>query len=92
MKIHIGNMSKELSDAELNELVAPFGATTSVEIARNKEGQSKGFGFVEYGSEEHGRAAIAGLDGKDVRGQALKVSEGRPRTNDAKPAAAGEAH
>lgn len=86
MKIHVGNMSKEMNDSEFNELVTPFGATTSVEIAKNKEGESKGFGFVEYGNDDHARAAIAGLDGKDVRGQALKVSEAKPRKSDNKPA------
>ena len=91
MKLHIGNMSKDVSDTELNDLVTPFGATTSVEIARNKEGQSKGFGFVEYGSEDHAKAAIAGLDGKDVRGQALKVSEAKPRKSDNKPDHVAEA-
>ena len=89
MKLHIGNISKDLSEAELKELVTPFGATTSVEIAKNKEGQSKGFGFVEFGDEAHARAAIAGLDGKEVRGQALKVSEARPRTD--KPGHVAEA-
>jgi cold-inducible RNA-binding protein len=86
VKIHVGNMSKEMNDSEFNELVTPFGATTSVEIAKNKEGESKGFGFVEYGNDDHARAAIAGLDGKDVRGQALKVSEAKPRKGENKPA------
>ena len=86
MKIHVGNMSKEMNDSEFNELVTPFGATTSVEIAKNKEDESKGFGFVEYGNDDHARAAIAGLDGKDVRGQALKVSEAKPRKGENKPA------
>jgi polyadenylate-binding protein len=80
-------MSKDVSDAELTELVNPFGLTTSVEIVRNNEGLSKGFGFVEYADESHARAAISGLDGKDVHGQALKVSEAKPRKGD-KPAAA----
>ena len=87
MKLHIGNLSKDVSDAELNELVTAFGATSSVDIIRNPEGQSKGFGFVEYGDESHARAAMAALDGKDVRGQALKVSEAKPRKGDNKPAA-----
>ncbi len=86
MKLHIGNISKDVSDTELTELVNPFGVTTSVEIVRNPEGLSKGFGFVEYGDESHARAAITGLDGKDLRGQALKVSEAKPRKGD-KPAA-----
>ena len=87
MKLHIGNISKDVSDTELTELVNPFGVTTSVEIVRNPEGLSKGFGFVEYGDEAHARAAITGLDGKDVRGQALKVSEAKPRKGENKPAA-----
>jgi RNA recognition motif-containing protein len=86
LKLHIGNLSKDVSDGELNELVNTFGATTSVDIIRNPEGQSKGFGFVEYSDEAHARAAITGLDGKDVRGQALKVSEAKPRKGDNKPA------
>jgi len=91
VKIHIGNLSRDVSDSELNDLVTPFGATTSVEIVRNKEGQSKGFGFVEYGNDDHAKAAIAGLDGKDVRGQALKVSEAKPRKSDNKPDHVAEA-
>jgi len=91
VKLHIGNMSKDVNDSEFNELVTPFGATTSVEIAKNKEGESKGFGFVEYSNDDHARAAITGLDGKDVHGQALKVSEAKPRKGDNKPAPVVEA-
>jgi len=91
VKLHIGNMPKDLNDAELTELVTPFGATTSVEIVKSKEGESKGFGFVEFANDDHARAAITGLDGKDVKGNALKVSEAKPRKGDNKPVHVAEA-
>lgn len=82
MKLHIGNLPKQLTDTELNDLVTPFGPTTSVELAKDRNGESKGFAFAEYSDADHARAAITGLDGKEVSGQALKVSEARPRKSD----------
>lgn len=79
MKLHIGNLSKSTTEAQLKELVAPFGETSLVELATDRDGSSKGFGFAEYGNADHAKAAIAGLDGKDVGGNVLKVSEARPR-------------
>ena len=86
MKLHIGNLSKDTTDAQFNDLITPFGATTSVELAKDRSGESKGFGFAEFTNADHARAAITGLDGKEVSGQVLKVSEARPRKSDA-PAA-----
>ena len=81
MKLYVGNLSKQVDDAQLNELALPFGAIVSANVATERSsGASKGFGFVEYGNAEHARAAIAGLDGRDVNGQALKVNEAKPRT------------
>lgn len=79
MKLHIGNLPKDLTGDQLKDLVNPFGATSLVELATDRDGSSKGFGFAEYGDAEHAKAAIAGLDGKEVSGQTLKVSEARPR-------------
>lgn len=87
MKLHIGNLPKDVTDAQLQELVTPFGETSTVELAKDRGGLSKGFGFAEYGNDEHARAAITGLDGKEVNGQAIKVSEARPRKSDSAPAA-----
>lgn len=82
MKLYVGNLSKQINDAQLGELAAPFGKIISANVATERSsGQSKGFGFIEFGSTEEGNAAIAGLDGKDVNGQALKVSESKPKTN-----------
>lgn len=91
MKLHIGNLPKDLNDTQLKDLVTPFGETTSVELAKDRSGESKGFGFAEYGNADHARAAITALDGKEMNGQTLKVSEARPRKSDA-PAAAPTAH
>jgi len=82
MKLHIGNLAKDISDKQLEEMVTPFGAVTVVELAKDRAGTSKGFGFAEYGNDDHARAAIAGLDGKEVSGLNLKVSEARPRKTD----------
>jgi RNA recognition motif-containing protein len=80
MKLYVGNLSKQVTDAQLNELATPYGALVSAAVATERtSGDSKGFGFVEFSSDDAARAAIAGLDGRDVNGQALKVNEARPR-------------
>lgn len=80
MKIYVGNLSKQVTDAQLNELAVPFGTLQSANVATERSsGQSKGFGFIEFASTDEAKAAIAGLDGKDVNGQILKVSEAKPK-------------
>jgi RNA recognition motif-containing protein len=80
MKLYVGNLSYETSEGELRELFAAFGTVDSVRILTDGDsGRSKGFGFVEYQSDEEAKAAITGLNGKEVRGRALTVNEARPR-------------
>lgn len=79
MKLYVGNLSKQVTDAQLNELAAPYGAVLSANVAAERTGESKGFGFVEFDNADHAQAAITGLDGRDVNGQALKVNEAKPR-------------
>ena len=80
MKVYVGNLSKQVTDTELNELATPFGSLVSAEVATERSGgASKGFGFLEFSSDDAARAAITGLDGRDVNGQVLKVSEAKPR-------------
>ena len=80
MKLYVGNLSKQVTDAELSELAKPYGALVSAAVATERtSGDSKGFGFVEFSSADEARAAITGLDGREVNGQALKVNEARPR-------------
>lgn len=80
MKLYVGNLSKQVTDAQLNDLAVPYGTLISANVAVEKgSGSSKGFGFVEFKSDDEGRAAIIALDGRDVHGQALKVNEAKPR-------------
>ena len=80
MKVYVGNLSRQINDAQLNELAAEFGTVVSANVATERSsGESKGFGFLEYGTDAEGRAAIAGLNGRDVNGQALKADEAKPR-------------
>ena len=80
MKVYVGNLSKQVNDAQLNELATPYGTVVSANVATDRgSGDSKGFGFLEYGTEDEARAAITGLNGRDVNGQALNVNEARPR-------------
>ncbi len=76
MKIYVGNLSPKITDLQLRELALPFGDPDSANIARRiPGGASKGFAFIEYRTALEGRAAIAGLHGKNVHGQALIVFE-----------------
>ena len=80
MKLYVGNLSKQITDAQLNDLAMPYGAIVSANVATERSsGESKGFGFVEYSNADEARAAMAALDGRDVNGQALKVNEAKPR-------------
>jgi RNA recognition motif-containing protein len=78
VKIYVGNLPANVTDVQLRELALPFGKPDSANIARELVGgASKGFAFVEYRMAAEARAAIAGLDGKDVNGQALHVVEAK---------------
>lgn len=80
MKLYVGNLSKQVTDAQLNELAVPYGALLSANVATERSsGEPKGFGFVEYTNATDGQAAMTALDGRDVHGQLLKVNEAKPR-------------
>ncbi|MFA6263915.1 MAG: RNA-binding protein [Candidatus Babeliales bacterium] len=78
MKIYVGNLANSITDQELSDLFSAYGAVISARVIKDKfSGQSRGFGFVEMGDEE-ANAAITGLNGSDVKGQAIRASEARP--------------
>lgn len=80
MKLYVGNLSKQITDAQLNELATPYGKPVSANVATERNsGESKGFGFIEFATDAEANAAITGLDGRDVNGQALKVNQAKPR-------------
>lgn len=89
MKLYVGNLPSQITDKDLHELALPFGKPEAANIARYLlGGASKGFGYIDYANPDEGRAAIAGLNGKNVHGQRLAVSEAtaRPWVSAAPPA------
>jgi RNA recognition motif-containing protein len=80
MKIYVGNMSYEVKEDDLRQAFGEFGEVESVSIIMDKvSGRSKGFGFVEMSTKEAGEAAIAGLNGKDLKGRVVTVNEAKPQ-------------
>jgi RNA recognition motif-containing protein len=80
VKLYVGNISKDMTDTQFSELLAPFGKAESINIARDRgTGASRGFGFAEFPNQVEAEAAIKELNGKTVLGQALKVNESRPK-------------
>lgn len=79
-KLYVGNLSYETTGSELEQLFTPHGTVQSAEVIADREtGRSKGFGFVQMGSEEEAQAAVTALNGKERDGRALTVNEARPR-------------
>ena len=80
-KLYVGNLTFGVTDSDLLKLFEPFGSVESAQVIMDREtGRSKGFGFVEMGSDQEAQAAIQALSGKDHGGRALTVNEARPKT------------
>jgi RNA recognition motif-containing protein len=87
--LFVGNMSFQTTESELTALFQPFGQVTRVHVAMDREtGRARGFAFVEMPNDEEAAKAIAGLNGKELGGRALKVNEARPKA-DRPPARSG---
>jgi RNA recognition motif-containing protein len=79
-KIYVGNLSYGISDSDLQQMFEAHGSVQSAQVIMDRDtGRSKGFGFVEMGSDQEAQAAIAALNGKEMDGRALTVNEARPR-------------
>ncbi len=79
MNLYVGNLSYTITEDELKEAFSAFGEVLSVKIVSDREsGRSKGFGFIEMTEAGAGRRAIAALDGTELSGRMVKVSEARP--------------
>jgi cold-inducible RNA-binding protein len=81
-KLYVGNLSYEVDNASLSEMFTPHGTVESAQIITDRDtGRSKGFGFVEMGSENEAQQAIAAMNGQDNGGRALTVNEAKPKEN-----------
>jgi RNA recognition motif-containing protein len=79
-KLYVGNLAYGVSDGDLQQLFEAHGTVQSAQVIMDRDtGRSKGFGFVEMGSDQEAQAAIAALNGKEVDGRSLTVNEARPR-------------
>src|SRR5213596_3549915 len=79
-KLYVGNLSYDVDSSALEAMFTPHGSVQSAQIINDRDtGRSKGFGFVEMGSDEEAAAAIAALNGQENGGRALTVNEARPR-------------
>lgn len=80
MKLYVGNLSFQTTEDNLRDLFAAHGTVTSAQIVMDREtGRSRGFGFVEMGNDQEAKAAIAGVNGRDLQGRTVNVNEARPR-------------
>lgn len=79
-KLYVGNLAYSVRDEDLNQAFSAYGAVNSAKVMMDREtGRSKGFGFVEMGSDPEAQAAINGLNGQAIGGRAVVVNEARPR-------------
>lgn len=78
-KLFVGSLPYSTTDDELKDLFAQSGTVSSAKVIFDREsGRSKGFGFVEFESDDEAKAAIESLNGKDFGGRSLVVNEARP--------------
>ena len=81
-KLYVGNLSYDVDSSQLEEMFTSHGTVTSAQIITDRDtGRSKGFGFVEMGSDDEAQAAIAALNGQQSNGRALTVNEAKPKEN-----------
>ena len=81
-KLYVGNLSYDVSSSDLEQLFSQHGTVQSAEVINDRmTGRSKGFGFVEMGSDDEAQAAIGALNGQTHGGRALTVNEAKPREN-----------
>ena len=79
-KLYVGNLAYSIGKSDLEQMFAPYGTVNSAQVITDRDsGSSKGFGFVEMGSEQEAQAAIAALNGKSFEGRNLIVNEARPQ-------------
>ena len=79
-KLYVGNLAYSVRDEDLQQSFAQFGSVSSAKVMMDRDtGRSKGFGFVEMGSDAEAQSAINGMNGQALEGRAIVVNEARPR-------------
>lgn len=79
-KLYVGNLPFNVTDGDLQKVFGDHGSVQSAQVIMDRDtGRSKGFGFVEMGSDQEAQAAVQALNGQDFNGRALTVNEARPR-------------
>ncbi len=80
-RLYVGNLTYDVSDSELQSVFEAYGTVESAQVVQDRNtGRSKGFGFVEMSTQAEADAAIAAMNGKDLKGRNLTVNEARPKT------------
>ncbi|MBP6404566.1 MAG: RNA-binding protein [Ramlibacter sp.] len=78
-KLYVGNLPYSFRDSDMEQAFSQFGTVSSAKVMMERDtGRSKGFGFVEMGSDAEAQAAIQGMNGQQVGGRGLVVNEARP--------------
>ena len=81
MNIYVGNLSHEVTEEDLREAFEAFGQVATVTVIKDKfSGESRGFGFVEMPTKDEAQSAMDKLNGSELKGRTLNVSEARPRS------------
>jgi len=79
-KLYVGNLAYSIRDEDLQQSFSQFGTVTSAKVMMDREtGRSKGFGFVEMGTDAEAQSAINGMNGQPIAGRPVVVNEARPR-------------
>ena len=79
-KLYVGNLAYSVRDDDLQQAFGQFGSVSSAKVMMDRDtGRSKGFGFVEMGSDAEAQSAINGMNGQALEGRAIVVNEARPR-------------
>ena len=79
-KLYVGNLAYSVGDSDMQRLFEAHGSVVSAQVIMDRDtGRSKGFGFVEMGSDAEAQAAITAMNGAEIEGRALTVNEARPK-------------
>ena len=79
MKLFVSGLSYSTTDEGFSQAFAAFGSVVSAKVITDRDsGRSKGFGFVEFGSDDEGNAATAGMNGQSLDGRQIRVEVARP--------------